>query len=98
MGRKALAERVRGGRQLGQKIRPLPRGRHQRRASNAVGDLLVEDYNIRKFLKKTLYGAVCPRSRSSAATTSSPFGALRPSRYVIGKDGTQIESIARALR
>ena len=37
-----------------------------------VGDLIVEDYNIRKFLKKTLYGAGVPRSRSSAPTTSSP--------------------------
>ena len=33
---------------------------------NAFGDLLVEDYNIRKFLKKKLYAAVFLRSRSSA--------------------------------
>ena len=26
-----------------------------------VGDLIVEDYNIRKFLKKTLYGAGVPK-------------------------------------
>lgn len=27
--------------------------------NDKVGDLIVEDYNIRKFLKKTLYSAGC---------------------------------------
>ena len=38
-------------------------------ASNEkVGDLLVEDKKIRDYLKKSLYSAGIPKSRSSAAT------------------------------
>ena len=38
---------------------------------NAFGDLLVEDYNIRKELKKRLFDAAFRRSRSSVRTTRS---------------------------
>ena len=52
-----------------------------------VGDLIVEDYNIRKFLKKTLYGAGVPKieiERSNDVVTLFVHCA-RPG-MVIGKD------------
>ena len=47
-----------------------------------VGDLIVEDQKIRKYLKKTLYGAGVPKieiERSNDIVTIYP--ALRPSRH-----------------
>ena len=57
-----------------------------------VGDLIVEDQKIRKFLKKTLYGAGVPKieiERSSDVVTIY-LHCARPG-VVIGKGGEQIE-------
>ena len=59
-----------------------------------VGDLIVEDQKIRKFLKKTLYGAGVPKieiERSNDAVTLFVHCA-RPG-MVIGKDGTEVEKV-----
>ena len=61
-----------------------------------VGDLLVEDHNIRKYLKKTLYSAGVPRieiERSGAGTNEVVTIFLHCARpgVVIGKGGEQIE-------
>ena len=45
-----------------------------------VGDLIVEDQKIRKYLKKTLYGAGVP-PRSSGATKSCHLPPLRPAGH-----------------
>ena len=57
-----------------------------------VGDLIVEDQKIRKFLKKTLYGAGVPKIEieRSADTVTIFLQCARPG-VVIGKGGTQIE-------
>ena len=57
-----------------------------------VGDLIVEDQKIRKFLKKTLYGAGVPKieiERSNDVVTIY-LHCARPG-VVIGKGGEQIE-------
>ena len=41
-------------------------------SKQAFGDTLVEDYKIRKTLKKQLYAACVPRSRSSVPSTPRP--------------------------
>ena len=57
-----------------------------------VGDLIVEDQKIRKFLKKTLYGAGVPKIEieRSADTVTVFLHCARPG-VVIGKGGEQIE-------
>ena len=57
-----------------------------------VGDLIVEDQKIRKFLKKTLYGAGVPKIEieRSADTVTIFLHCARPG-VVIGKGGEQIE-------
>ena len=57
-----------------------------------VGDLIVEDQKIRKFLKKTLYGAGVPKIEieRSADTVTVYLHCARPG-VVIGKGGEQIE-------
>ena len=46
-----------------------------------VGDLIVEDQKIRKYLKKTLYGAGVPTNRDrGGATMSSPSSSTAPGR------------------
>ena len=63
-----------------------------------VGDLIVEDYNIRKFLKKTLYGAGVPKieiERSNDVVTLFVHCA-RPG-MVIGKGGTQVEEYRKSV-
>ena len=63
-----------------------------------VGDLIVEDQNIRKFLKKTLYGAGVPRieiERSNDVVTIF-LHCARPG-MVIGQGGKQIEEYRQAL-
>ena len=59
-----------------------------------VGDLIVEDYNIRKYLKKTLYGAGIPRIEieRSAGKVRINIHCSRPG-VVIGKGGTEIEKL-----
>ena len=59
-----------------------------------VGDLLVEDYNIRKFLKKTLYSAGVPtiEIERDSAKVRIYIHCSRPG-VVIGKGGAEIERI-----
>ena len=63
-----------------------------------VGDLLVEDQKIRKYLKKTLYGAGVPKieiERSNEVVTIF-LHCARPG-MVIGKGGEQIEQYRLAV-
>ena len=63
-----------------------------------VGDLIVEDQKIRKYLKKTLYGAGVPKieiERSNDAVTIF-LHCARPG-MVIGKGGEQIEQYRLAV-
>ena len=63
-----------------------------------VGDLIVEDQKIRKFLKKTLYGAGVPKieiERSNEVVTIY-LHCARPG-VVIGKGGEQIEQYRQAV-
>ena len=63
-----------------------------------VGDLIVEDQKIRKYLKKTLYGAGVPKieiERSSDVVTIY-LHCARPG-VVIGKGGEQIEQYRLAV-
>ena len=63
-----------------------------------VGDLIVEDQKIRKFLKKTLYSAGVPRieiERSNDVVTIF-LHCARPGQ-VIGKGGEQIEQYRAAV-
>ena len=63
-----------------------------------VGDLIVEDQKIRKYLKKTLYGAGVPKieiERSADAVTIY-LHCARPG-VVIGKGGEQIEQYRLAV-
>ena len=57
-----------------------------------VGDLIVEDQKIRKYMKKTLYGAGVPKIEieRSADTVTIYLHCARPG-VVIGKGGEQIE-------
>ena len=63
-----------------------------------VGDLIVEDQKIRKYLKKTLYGAGVPKieiERSNEGVTIF-LHCARPG-MVIGKGGEQIEQYRLAV-
>ena len=63
-----------------------------------VGDLIVEDNKIRKFVKKSLYGAGVPKieiERSNDVVTLFVHCA-RPS-MVIGKDGAEVEKLRLAV-
>ena len=59
-----------------------------------VGDLLVEDDKIRKYLKKTLYSAGIPKIEieRDSAKVRIYLHCARPG-VVIGKGGTEIERI-----
>lgn len=61
---------------------------------DAFGDILVEDYNIRKFLKKTLYEAGIPRIEieRDATKVRIHIHCARPG-IVIGKGGAEIEKL-----
>ena len=63
-----------------------------------VGDLIVEDQKIRKFLKKTLYGAGVPKIEieRSADTVTVYLHCARPG-VVIGKGGEQVEQYRLAV-
>ena len=63
-----------------------------------VGDLIVEDQKIRKYLKKTLYGAGVPKIEieRSADTVTVYLHCARPG-VVIGKGGEQIEQYRLAV-
>ena len=59
-----------------------------------VGDLIVEDYNIRKYLKKTLFSAGVPRIEIERDSTKVRIyiHCSRPG-VVIGKGGAEIERL-----
>jgi small subunit ribosomal protein S3 len=59
-----------------------------------VGDLIVEDYNIRKYLKKTLYSAGIPKIEIERDSTRVKIyiHCSRPG-LVIGKGGAEIEKL-----
>ena len=63
-----------------------------------VGDLIVEDQKIRKYLKKTLYGAGVPKIEieRSTDTVTIYLHCARPG-MVIGKGGEQIEQYRLAV-
>ena len=63
-----------------------------------VGDLIVEDQKIRKYLKKTLYGAGVPKIEieRSNETVTVYLHCARPG-VVIGKGGEQIEQYRLAV-
>ena len=63
-----------------------------------VGDLIVEDQKIRKYLKKTLYGAGVPKIEieRSSDTVTVYLHCARPG-VVIGKGGEQIEQYRLAV-
>ncbi len=61
---------------------------------NAFGDTLVEDYNLRKFIKKSLYAAGVPRIEieRDATKVRIHIHCARPG-MVIGKGGADIEKL-----
>ena len=63
-----------------------------------VGDLIVEDQKIRKYLKKTLYGAGVPKIEIERSADVVPIylHCARPG-VVIGKGGEQIEQYRLAV-
>lgn len=62
----------------------------------AFGDILVEDYKLRKFLKKTLYGAGVPRIEieRAAAKVRIHIHCAKPG-MVIGRGGAEIEKLRK---
>ena len=64
-----------------------------------VGDLIVEDYNIRKYLKKKLYSAGIPtiEIERSAGRVKINIHCSRPG-VVIGKGGAEIEKLRLKLQ
>ncbi|MCD7853862.1 MAG: 30S ribosomal protein S3 [Oscillospiraceae bacterium] len=63
-----------------------------------VGDLVIEDYNIRKFLKKTLYSAGVPtiEIERDSAKVRIYIHCSRPG-VVIGKGGAEIERLRQEV-
>ena len=63
-----------------------------------VGDLIVEDYNIRKYLKKTLYSAGVPtiEIERDSAKVRIYIHCSRPG-VVIGKGGQEIENLQNTV-
>ena len=63
-----------------------------------VGDLIVEDYNIRKYLKKTLYSAGVPtiEIERDSAKVRIYIHCSRPG-VVIGKGGEAIENLQKEV-
>ena len=61
---------------------------------NEFGDTLVEDYNLRKMLKKDLYGAGVPKIEiERAASRVRIFIHCAKPGMVIGRNGAEIEKI-----
>ena len=63
-----------------------------------VGDLIVEDYNIRKYLKETLYSAGVPKIEIERDNTKVRIfiHCSRPG-VVIGKGGAEIERLRQTM-
>ena len=61
---------------------------------NVFGDVLVEDYNLRKYLKKTLYAAGVPRIEieRTPGVVRIHIHCAKPG-MVIGKGGAEIEKL-----
>ena len=61
---------------------------------DAFGDILVEDYKLRKFLKKTLYGAGVPRIEieRDAAKVRIHIHCARPGMVIV-RGGPDIEKL-----
>ena len=61
---------------------------------NVFGDTLVEDYNLRKYLKKTLFSAGIPKIEieRTAAKVRIHIHCAKPG-MVIGRNGAEIEKI-----
>lgn len=66
--------------------------------NDKVGDLIVEDYNIRKYLKKALYSAGVPRIEIERDSSKVRIfiHCARPG-VVIGKGGTEIERLRMSV-
>ena len=66
--------------------------------ADKVGDLIVEDYNIRKYLKKTLYSAGVPTIEIERDSTKVRIyiHCSRPG-VVIGKGGAEIERLRQEV-
>ena len=66
--------------------------------NDKVGDLIVEDYNIRKFLKETLYSAGVPKIEIERDSSKVRIfiHCSRPG-VVIGKGGAEIERLRQTL-
>ena len=65
---------------------------------NAFGDILVEDYKLRKFLKKTLYAAGVPKIEieRDAKRVRVHIHCAKPG-MVIGRGGTEIDKLRKTL-
>ena len=63
-------------------------------SAGAFGDTLVEDYNLRKYLKKTLYGAGVPKIEieRTASKIRIHIHCAKPG-VVIGRNGAEIEKL-----
>lgn len=63
-------------------------------SDGAFGDTLVEDYNLRKYLKKTLYGAGVPKIEieRTASKIRIRIHCAKPG-VVIGRNGAEIEKL-----
>lgn len=63
-------------------------------SDSAFGDTLVEDYNLRKYLKKTLYGAGVPKIEieRTASKIRLHIHCAKPG-VVIGRNGAEIEKL-----
>ncbi|MBC3514848.1 30S ribosomal protein S3 [Neobittarella massiliensis] len=65
---------------------------------NAFGDILVEDYKLRKFIKKEIYGAGVPRIEieRNANKVRIHIHCAKPG-MVIGKGGSEIEKLRKNI-
>ena len=66
---------------------------------NVFGDTLVEDYNLRKYLKKTLYSAGVPKIEieRNASKIRLHIHCAKPG-IVIGRNGAEIEKLRAACQ
>lgn len=67
---------------------------------NTFSDALVEDYNIRKFLKKRLYSAGIAKIEIERATNDKVRVVIYTAKpgFVIGKGGAEIEKVRKEVQ
>lgn len=67
---------------------------------NTFSDALVEDYNIRKFLKKRLYSAGIAKIEIERAANDKVRVVIYTAKpgFVIGKGGTEIEKVRKEVQ